>query len=45
MESYIALFALAFALVIAEMLPDSVIQEDEALQMYYDIAVTRMGVE
>jgi hypothetical protein len=32
-------------LVIAEMLPESVIQEDEALQMYYDTAVTRMGVE
>jgi DNA modification methylase len=28
-------------LVIAEMLPESVIQEDEALQMYYDTAVTR----
>lgn len=32
-------------LVIAEMLPESVIQEDEALQMYYDTAVTRMGIE
>ena len=32
-------------LVIAEMLPESVIQEDEALQMYYDTAVTRTGVE
>jgi DNA modification methylase len=32
-------------LVIAEMIPESVIQEDEALQMYYDTAVTRMGVE
>jgi len=28
-------------LVIAQMLPESVIQEDEALQMYYDTAVTR----
>jgi DNA modification methylase/predicted RNA-binding Zn-ribbon protein involved in translation (DUF1610 family) len=30
-------------LVVAEMLPESVIQEDEALQMYYDTAVTRTG--
>jgi DNA modification methylase len=28
-------------LVIGDMLPESVIQEDEALQMYYDTAVTR----
>lgn len=28
-------------LVVAEMMPESVIQEDEALQMYYDTAVTR----
>jgi hypothetical protein len=31
--------------VVAEMLPESVIQEDETLQMYYDTAVTRIGVE
>jgi len=30
-------------LVVAELLPESVIQEDEALQMYYDTAVTRTG--
>jgi DNA modification methylase len=29
--------------VVAELLPESVIQEDEALQMYYDTAVTRTG--
>ena len=32
-------------LVVAEMLPESVIQEDEALQMYYDTAVTRTGAQ
>ena len=31
--------------IIAEVLPESVIEEDEALQMYYDTAVTRLGVE
>jgi hypothetical protein len=32
-------------LVVAEMLPETVIQEDEVLQMYYDTAVTRTGGE
>lgn len=30
-------------LVIAEMLPESVLNEDEQLQMIYDTAVTRSG--
>jgi hypothetical protein len=31
--------------VVAEMIPDSVLNEDEQLQMIYDTAVTRSGGE